>query len=94
MNWIHTVTPCSFSVGDAVTGSRRFINSDIGINEVIPIFQLFRQNRMMIYFCYKQLKNIGISILLFYIKYREENTMQEPVIKGKGIAVSDAESAG
>ena len=38
------------SAAGAVTALRGFINSDVGINEVIPIFQLFRQNRMMIYF--------------------------------------------
>ena len=31
-------------VEGAVTASRGCTNSDIGINEVIPIFQLFRQN--------------------------------------------------
>ena len=38
MNWIHTVTPCSFSVGDAVTGSRRFILKSYPQPFVIRIF--------------------------------------------------------
>ncbi len=35
MNWIPTAIPCSFSAGDAVTGSRRFISRKMDSASII-----------------------------------------------------------
>ena len=36
---------------DRIKGLKDLYNSDIGIKIIIPIFQLFRQNCIMTYFC-------------------------------------------